>query len=143
MHRTIASECTREELLRPGETGRHAERLLLTAATRLKKQHPAAMLTGLGIAQLVAWGTLYYSIAVLGQPIRSELGLTEPELFGVFTWSLMLSGLLARSAGKLVDHMGGRFVLVTSCGFGACGFALLATLTDRRERGSGSRVRCF
>lgn len=87
------------------------------------------MLAGLGTAQLIAWGTLYYAIAVLGQPTRSELGLTDPELFGVFTWSLTLSGLLARSAGKLVDHMGGRFVLVASCTFGACGFALLANAT--------------
>ncbi|HTU61458.1 MAG TPA: hypothetical protein VMF89_23545, partial [Polyangiales bacterium] len=87
------------------------------------------MLAGLGIAQLVAWGTLYYAIAILGQPMRRELGLTEPELFGVFTWSLALSGLLARSAGKLVDRMGGRFVLAVSCGIGACGFALLAGST--------------
>jgi MFS family permease len=95
------------------------------------QRHPAALLAGLGSAQLVAWGTLYYAIAVLGQPMRSELGLTEPELFGVFTWSLALSGLLARAAGKLVDHMGGRFVLVASCGFGACGFVLLAGATTR------------
>ena len=49
----------------------------------------------MGIAQLVAWGTLYYAIAVLGEPMRRELGLSQPRLFGVFACSLALSGLLA------------------------------------------------
>lgn len=104
---------------------REAEELLLIEP--LHKTANVALLLALGTAQLVAWGTMYYAIAVLGRPIRDELGLTERELFGAFTWSLVLSGVLAPSAGRLVDRMGGRFVLAASSAVGACGFAVLAT----------------
>lgn len=87
----------------------------------------------LGIAQLLAWGTLYYAIAVIGAPMQQELGLSSTELFGVFTWSLVLSGLLAPWAGRLLDRRGGRFVLAGSGMTGACGFAALASVSSRFE----------
>ena len=99
--------------------------MLLTAAVENQHRH-AGLLIGLGMAQLVAWGTLYYAIAVLGQPMRRELGLTAPELFGVFTGSLTLSGLLAPWAGALVDRWGGRLTLAASSCIAAAGFVLLA-----------------
>lgn len=33
--------------------------------------------TALGIAQIVSWGSLFYTIAVLGPPMRAELGVGE------------------------------------------------------------------
>lgn len=87
---------------------------------------PRALAAGLGIAQLIAWGTLYYSIAVLGPPIQHELGLSSAELYGAFAWSLALSGLLAPWAGHLVDRRGGRQVLTASALVGALGFGMLA-----------------
>lgn len=87
-------------------------------------------MAGLGVAQLVAWGSQYYAIAVLGQPMRRALALTDPELFGAFACSLALSGLLAPWAGRLVDRIGGRSVLACSSLVGASGFVLLATTSS-------------
>ena len=49
----------------------------------------------LGIAQIISWGSFYYSIAVLGESMRRDLGVSETVLFGAFTFSLLLSGLAA------------------------------------------------
>jgi predicted MFS family arabinose efflux permease len=89
------------------------------------------LVLGVGSAQLLAWGTLYYAIAVVGQPMRRELGMSDPALFGVFAWSLVLSGLLAPWAGRLLDRIGGRIVLASSGAVGALGFVVLATASSR------------
>src|SRR6266498_808394 len=47
----------------------------------------------LGIAQIVSWGTLFYTIAVLGGAMRTELGVSDVMLFGSFTAGLLVSGL--------------------------------------------------
>ncbi len=84
-----------------------------------------AMVAGLGAAQLVAWGVLFYAIAVLGEPMRTELAQSKSEVFGAFTWSMAVSGVLAPWAGKLLDARGGRRVLVWSVVLGALGFCVL------------------
>jgi MFS family permease len=86
----------------------------------------AATIGSIGSAQLIAWGSLYYAIAVMGGAMRRELGLSEPELFAAFAGSLALSGLLAPWAGQLVDRHGGRAVLCAGALVGAVGFTLLA-----------------
>jgi len=91
----------------------------------------AALVLGLGTAQLLAWGTLYYALAIFGQPMRRELHLSNAELFGGFACSLALSGLLAPLAGRLIDRWGGRKVLATSGAVGACGFVVLAATSTR------------
>ncbi len=65
----------------------------------------------LGVAQIISWGSLYYSIAVLGQDMRLGAGASETALFGGFALGLMLSGLAAPAIGKWVDARGGRVVL--------------------------------
>ena len=69
------------------------------------------LITGLGIAQIISWGSLFYSIGVLGPAMRGELGVSEFFLFGAFTAGLLVSGALARYAGRLIDARGGRLVL--------------------------------
>ncbi|HET8934660.1 MAG TPA: MFS transporter, partial [Polyangiales bacterium] len=90
-----------------------------------------SLVLGLGTAQLLAWGTSYYAIAVVGQPMRLTLGLSDSELFGAFAGSLLLSGLLAPWAGRLLDRVGGRLVLALSGVVAAAGFAALATTSSR------------
>ena len=86
----------------------------------------ARLIPALGLAQIISWGTLFYSIAVLGESMRSELGISATWLFGAFTVGLLLSGIVSPAVGRLVDARGGRFVL--SCGsiVGAIALATLA-----------------
>jgi len=84
---------------------------------------------GLGIGQIIGWGSLYYSIAVLAAPIRDELGLSDLVVFGAFTLSQLLSGAVVPFVGRQLDARGGRIVLVSASLLGACAFALLAVAT--------------
>lgn len=76
------------------------------AALRLWRLVPA-----LGVAQIVSWGTLYYSIAVLGASMRRDLGVSEATLFGAYSFSLLLSGIFAPAAGRAIDRWGGRTIM--------------------------------
>jgi len=69
------------------------------------------LVASLGIAQIISWGTLFYSIGVLGPAMREELGTSELFLFSAFTAGLLVSGALAPLAGRMVDRHGGRVVL--------------------------------
>ena len=51
------------------------------------------LVCALGVAQIVSWGTLFYSIAVLGPPMALTLGVTDVVLYGSFTAGLFLSGI--------------------------------------------------
>jgi len=67
----------------------------------------------LGVAQIVSWGTLFYTIAVLGASMRADTGVSELWLFGSFTAGLFLSGIASPLVGRDIDARGGRRTLVT------------------------------
>jgi len=69
------------------------------------------LVPALGVTQIISWGTLYYSIAVLGASIREELGISSAALFGAYSLSLLLSALVAPLAGRAIDRYGGRPVM--------------------------------
>lgn len=76
----------------------------------------------LGVAQIVSWGTLFYTIAVLGAAMRADTGVGELWLFGSFTAGLFLSGIASPWIGREIDTRGGRRVLA--------GGSLLAALAS-------------
>jgi predicted MFS family arabinose efflux permease len=90
----------------------------------------AALLSALGIAQIVSWGTLFYAIGVLGTPMRAELGVSELHLFGAFAAGLLAAGTLAPVAGRAIDRHGGRRVLATGSALGGAASLLLAVAPD-------------
>ena len=80
----------------------------------------------LGVAQIISWGTLFYSIAVLGAPMRDELKTNDIILFGSFTFGLFMSGLVSPWVGRRIDAKGGRAVLAGGSLVGALACATLA-----------------
>ena len=84
------------------------------------------LVSALGVAQIISWGTLFYAIGVLGAPMRTELGVGDLFLFGSFTAGLLVSGTLAPLTGRLIDKRGGRFVLSWGSVVGAIAMATLA-----------------
>jgi predicted MFS family arabinose efflux permease len=85
------------------------------------------LIPGLGIAQIISWGTLFYAVAVLGEPMRRELAVTSEALYGAVTLGLFVSGFFSPLAGRLVDAHGGRFVLAAGSVLAALALALLAS----------------
>ena len=83
--------------------------------------------SALGIAQIISWGSLFYTIAVLGGAMRRELGVSDVVLFGSFTAGLFLSGLVSPFVGRQIDAHGGRRVLAGGSTLAALATAVLAT----------------
>jgi MFS family permease len=82
------------------------------------------LVPALGVTQVISWGTLYYSIAVLGASMRTELGVSAETLFGAYSLSLLIAAVVAPSVGRAIDRHGGRRVM--SVGSMVAGVALLA-----------------
>ena len=83
----------------------------------------------LGIAQIISWGTLFYTIAVLGAAMRADTGTGELWLFGSFTAGLFVSGLVSPFVGRAIDRHGGRPILGAGSLLGALACATLALAT--------------
>ncbi len=86
----------------------------------------APLITALGIAQIISWGSLFYAIGVLGPAMRLDLGVSELFLFSAFTAGLLVSGTMAPLMGRLIDRRGGRFVLSIGTLLGVAAMAILA-----------------
>ncbi|HHB80170.1 MAG TPA: MFS transporter [Aliiroseovarius sp.] len=67
---------------------------------------------GLGITQIMGYGTLMYAYAVLLPHMAGDLGLTLSEVFAILSLGLFFGGLVAPLAGTLVDRYGGRWVML-------------------------------
>ena len=59
------------------------------------------VVTALGTAQTLAWGSSYYLPAILADPIARGLGLSRTTVFGLFSGALLLSAILGPSVGRV------------------------------------------
>ena len=79
----------------------------------------------LGTAQTLAWASSYYLPAMLAAPMARDLGVATPTVFAVFSMALIVSALVGPLAGRLIDHHGGRPVLLGTNVLFAAGLATL------------------
>jgi MFS family permease len=91
-----------------------------------KRSDLRTLVCALGVAQIVSWGTLFYSIAVLGPPMARALAIGDVALYGGFTAGLLLSGVASPWVGRLIDRGDSRLVLAGGSLLGAVACALLA-----------------
>jgi len=80
----------------------------------------------MGVAQIISWGSLYYSLTVLSQPIKQELGFSDVTIFGAFTAGQLLSALAAPLVGRRIDRAGGRDVMSAGSFLAAIALAIVA-----------------
>jgi len=81
------------------------------------------VITALGIAQILAWGTSFYFPAVFAEPIVADTGWSLGWVVGGTTVGLLVAGLISPQVGRLIDRHGGRPVLLASSLFYAAGLA--------------------
>ena len=81
----------------------------------------------LSVTQIIAWGALFYAIALWGPRIAAETGWSDLVLYGGYSLALIGSGLWSPLFGRLIDQRGGRFTMTIGSLIGACGLALLAS----------------
>jgi hypothetical protein len=72
------------------------------------------VITVLGVAQILGWGTSFYFPAVFAQPILNDTGWPLGFIVGGTSIGLLIAGLVSPQVGRLIDRHGGRPVLLTS-----------------------------
>ena len=81
--------------------------------------------SALGIIEIFAWGSSFYLIAVLAQPIAAETGWSGAAVSAGVSVGLLVSGLAATLTGRLIEARGGRPVLAGGMCLLALGLVLL------------------
>jgi predicted MFS family arabinose efflux permease len=84
------------------------------------------VVSALGVTQTLAWASSYYLPAIIARDIAEALGVSPASVFGIFSASLVLAAMLGPAVGRMIDHRGGRGVLVASNLLLAGGLVVLA-----------------
>ncbi|MFT4183276.1 MAG: MFS transporter [Rhizobium sp.] len=80
----------------------------------------------LALSQLIAWGVTYYLIGVFDKQMAADLGWSSETIHGGFAIGLLAMGLISSPAGRLIDRLGGRRVMIAGALLTATGCFLLA-----------------
>lgn len=78
----------------------------------------------MSLAQLISWGSLYYTFSLLMPVVEQDLGASRVAVSGAFSASLLVSGLAGLVVGRLIDQGHARAVM--SIGSIGAGLLLLA-----------------
>jgi len=78
----------------------------------------------MSLAQLISWGSLYYTFSLLMPVIELDLGANRVEVSGAFSAALLASGLAGLVVGRLIDQGHARAVM--SIGSVGAGLLLIA-----------------
>jgi MFS family permease len=81
------------------------------------------VVTALGIAQILGWGTSFYFPAVLASPIVEDTGWPLGLVVGGISVGLLVAGLISPRVGDIIAKIGGRPVLASSSILFAAGLA--------------------
>lgn len=80
---------------------------------------PHLLIWGLALGQMVSWGTLYYSLAVVALRMEQELGWSKVEINAGLTVNLLVASIMALPIGALIDRFGGYWFMVLGAVSGA------------------------
>jgi MFS family permease len=89
-----------------------------------------ALVTALGVIQIISWGSSYYLLAVLARPIVADTGWSLPWVVGGISLGLLAGGVASPHIGRTIEHRGGRLVLSCSSILFALGFGGLSLATN-------------
>ncbi len=83
-------------------------------AIKVEPHDRRVVITALGVAQILAWGTSFYFPAVFAGPIVAETGWSLGFVVGGTSIGLLVAGLISPQVGRVIDRRGGRPVLLAS-----------------------------
>jgi MFS family permease len=81
------------------------------------------VISALGVAQILAWGTSFYFPAVFATAIVADTGWSLSWVVSGTSFGLLVAGLISPQVGSIIDRRGGRPVLLASSLFYAVGLA--------------------
>ena len=90
--------------------------------------HPRLVLW-LSLAQLISWGSIFYTFALIMAPVERELGLSRAQSSLAFSLALLVEGLLAYPVGRWIDRGHERAVMTAGSVLAAVCLALHSLVT--------------
>lgn len=90
-----------------------------------------AATAGLGLTQIVGYGTLYYSFAILAPAMAAEFRLSQEWVFAALSGALFAGSLFAPLAGRWADRYGAGRVMTFGSVAAAAALALCALAPER------------
>src|SRR5215468_5123158 len=104
-----------------------APRASRRAARRSRLDDPMiGAVVALGITQITAWGTSFYCLGVLAEPISQDTGWSRGFVFLGFTVALLVMGVVSNGVGRAIDRHGARGVMTLGILLLAAGLFALA-----------------
>ena len=92
--------------------------------------HDRRFVYWLSLGQLITWGSVFYTFALLLEPVERELGLSRAESSLAFSLALLAEGALAFFVGRWIDRGHERAVMTGGSLAVALGLALHSRVTD-------------
>ncbi len=80
----------------------------------------------LGITQIIAWGTIFYSPVLIAPLIAAEHGWSLSFTMSGFSLGLLIAGLVSPTVGRSIDSRGGHVVMAAGALVSAAGLLGLA-----------------
>ncbi len=69
------------------------------------------LILGLSMAQLITWGSVFYTFALLIGPVEQALGISRAQSSVAFSLALLAEGLCAYAIGRWIDRGHERWVM--------------------------------
>jgi len=73
--------------------------------------HDAKLVGWLSLAQLISWGSVFYTFSLLMEPVERELGLTRAQSSLAFSLASLAEGVLAYPVGRWIDRGHERIIM--------------------------------
>ena len=89
-----------------------------------------ALISALGLAQIISWGSFYYAFALLIPALSAHLRADSAAVVGAFSLALLVTGLLSAPVGGWIDRHGGRRLMSLGSLAGGLLLALLSQVQD-------------
>lgn len=74
-------------------------------------RHDGRLVGWLSLAQLISWGSVFYTFSLVMEPLERELGLSRAQSSLAFSLALLVEGLLAYPVGRWIDRGHERIVM--------------------------------
>jgi MFS family permease len=79
----------------------------------------------LGVTQILAWGSIFYTPVLIVPLIADERGWSMAFAMGGFSVGLLVAGVVAPYVGRSIDRFGGHVVMTAGSLMGALGLVLI------------------
>lgn len=95
------------------------------AGAAVTSPDPRVVVTALGTTQILAWGSSFYLLGVLANPIARDTGWGYEWVMGGVSAGLLVAGTVSPRVGRAISAHGGRPILATGAVLLATGLLLL------------------